>query len=102
MPGNRTPLLVHVLRSLERKMNAPLTVPTRRRVSGLFLGFLLEVFFWAMKRDLPRSLPGGRDDHHGGRSRARRGRLIAEFDPDARQRERTTAAEDQAARGPSD
>src|SRR5262252_2620848 len=64
MPGNRTPLRVHVLRSLERKMNAPFTVPTRRSVSELFLVFLwgcffLEAFFWAwaMTGDLPQAHP---------------------------------------------
>src|SRR5256885_2567478 len=49
MPGNRTPLRVHVLRSLERKMNAPFTVPTRTSVSELFLALFLETFFWPMK-----------------------------------------------------
>src|SRR3954466_5233850 len=55
MPANRTPLRVHVLRSLDRKMNAPLTVPTRTRVSTLFVGLFLAAFLWAMKRDLPQT-----------------------------------------------
>jgi hypothetical protein len=84
MPGNRTPLRVHVLRSLERKMNAPFTVPTRRSVSEPFLGLFFGAFFWTMKTRFTTNAPAELDLPRFDRYRGRY--LILEPDgwPDAR------------------